>query len=144
MPAQKYPSSSPYVTSVGGVYNGNLGSEKLQVDSISTGGFSSLGANAAQPWQAAAVHNYLTNTTGERPHGAALNASRRACPDLAVYDAGYYITQGGSPSPIGGTSAAAPTLGGMVGSINDALLSAGKPPLGFLNPFLYVHCLATC
>jgi hypothetical protein len=93
VPAQKYPSSSPYVTSVGGVYNGNLGSEKLQVDSISTGGFSSLGANAAQPWQAAAVRNYLTNTTGERPHGAALNASRRACPDLSVYDAGYYITQ---------------------------------------------------
>jgi hypothetical protein len=25
----------------------------------------------------------------------------------------------------------------MVGSINDALLSAGKAPLGFLNPFLY-------
>ena len=53
------------------------------------------------------MHNYLTNTTGERPGKDALNASRRACPDLSVYDSGFYIIQDGSPSPIGGTSAAA-------------------------------------
>ena len=51
----RYPSSSPYVTSVGGVFNGNLGSEPLQVDTISTGGFSSLGANPSQPWQVHAL-----------------------------------------------------------------------------------------
>ena len=54
-----------------------------------------------------------------------------------MYDAGYYIVQDGSDTVIGGTSAAAPTLAGMVSLLNDALLAAGKPTLGFLNYFLY-------
>ena len=44
--------------------------------------------------------------------------------------------QDGQDTPIGGTSAAAPVLSGMVSLINDALLNAGKPPLGVLNYFL--------
>ena len=38
---------------------------------------------------------------------------------------------------ISGTSAAAPTFAGIVTLLNDASISAGKPPLGFLNPMLY-------
>jgi tripeptidyl-peptidase-1 len=106
----------------------------VQVDEITTGGFSSLDANPIQPWQQAAVAAYL-QTSGERP--SHLNASRRCCPDLSVYDAGYYIIQDGSETPIGGTSAAAPALAGMISLINDARLNAGRPPMGFLNPFLY-------
>lgn len=132
--AQKYGSSSPYVTSVGGVFNGELGDDVLQVDDISTGGFSSLNTNAIQPWQKDAVNAYL-GTKGARPSD--FNSSRRCCPDLSIYDAGYYIVQGGSDSPIGGTSAAAPTFAGMISLINDALISAKKPTLGFLNYFLY-------
>ena len=56
--AQKYGSSSPYVTSVGGVFNGELGDDILQVDDISTGGFSSLKENQIQPWQKAAVASW--------------------------------------------------------------------------------------
>ena len=37
----------------------------------------------------------------------------------------------------GGTSAASPTFAGIIGLLNDARLRAGKPPLGFLNPFFY-------
>lgn len=37
----------------------------------------------------------------------------------------------------GGTSAAAPVFAGIIGLLNDARLRAGKPALGFLNPFLY-------
>merc|ERR1712173_483252 len=62
---------------------------------------------------------------------------RRCCPDVAVYDAGYYIVQDGSDSVVGGTSTAAPVLAGMISLINDALLNVGKRPLGFLNYFLY-------
>jgi tripeptidyl-peptidase I len=36
-----------------------------------------------------------------------------------------------------GTSAAAPTFSGIVSLLNDARLRAGKPQLGFLNPFFY-------
>ena len=131
---QKFGSSSPYVTSVGGVYNGEIGNEPLQVDSISTGGFSTLAANPAQKWQKAAVEHYM-NTTGRRP--GHLDTTKRCCPDLSIYDTGYYILQDGQDTPIGGTSASAPVFSGMISLINDKLLSAGKPPLGFLNYWLY-------
>ena len=36
---QSYPASSPYVTAVGGVWNGDLGMSPLSVDPISSGGF---------------------------------------------------------------------------------------------------------
>lgn len=134
VPEQKYPSSSPYVTSVGGVFNGELGDDILQVDDISTGGFSSLNVNPVPAWQTKAIAAWEL-TKGARP--GKYNASHRCCPDLAIYDAGFYIIQDGSSTPIGGTSAAAPTLAGMIASLNDARLNAGKPTLGFLNPFLY-------
>ncbi len=37
----------------------------------------------------------------------------------------------------GGTSAAAPVVGGLIGLLNDARLKAGKPAMGFINPWLY-------
>lgn len=37
----------------------------------------------------------------------------------------------------GGTSAACPIFSAVVARLNDARLRAGKPALGFLNPFLY-------
>ena len=133
---QNFGASSPFVTAVGGVYNGNLGDSKLEVDSISSGGFSSMNGNPIGAYQTAAVATYL-KTTGDRP--AKFNSSRRCVPDLSIYDSGYYIIQDGSSTPIGGTSAAAPSFSGMVALLNDARLSAGKSPLGFLNPFLYAN-----
>lgn len=38
---------------------------------------------------------------------------------------------------IGGTSASTPTFSAIVTLLNDALISSGKSPLGFLNPMLY-------
>jgi tripeptidyl-peptidase-1 len=136
---QKYGSSSPYVTSVGGVFNGDLGLDVLQVDPISTGGFSSMSVNPKQPWQEDAIKSFLA-THGTRP--AVMATDNRCCPDVSVYDSGYYIIQGGGSTPIGGTSASAPVLSGMMSLINDQLLNAGKPPLGFLNYFLYQNELA--
>jgi tripeptidyl-peptidase-1 len=94
---QKYPSSSPYVTSTGGVFNGELGDDVLQVDDIATGGFSSLDVNLIQPWQIKAVAAW-EQTKGARP--GKYNASHRCCPDLAIYDAGFYIIQDGSSTPV--------------------------------------------
>jgi len=34
-------------------------------------------------------------------------------------------------------SASAPTISSIISLVNDALLAAGKPVLGFLNPWLY-------
>ena len=38
---------------------------------------------------------------------------------------------------VAGTSAATPTVAGMIALANDARLNAGKSVLGFLNPFIY-------
>lgn len=54
-----------------------------------------------------------------------------------LFPRSYQIVIGGSASFSGGTSAAAPLIAGMIGLLNDARLRAGKPVMGFLNPWLY-------
>lgn len=132
---QKYGSSSPFVTSVGGVYGGGpFGSGAVEVDPISTGGFSSMPENPIQDYQKDSVAAYL-KTKGERP--AKLESSHRCVPDLSIWDENYYTVENGGDQVVGGTSASAPVLAGMIGLINDHLLNKGLSPLGFLNPFLY-------
>eukprot|EP00933_Yihiella_yeosuensis_P037836 TRINITY_DN31836_c0_g1_i1.p1 TRINITY_DN31836_c0_g1~~TRINITY_DN31836_c0_g1_i1.p1 ORF type:complete len:513 (+),score=139.48 TRINITY_DN31836_c0_g1_i1:99-1637(+) len=134
---QKYGAASPYVLSVGGVFNGDLGDEKLEVDDISTGGFAASKLNKAGKWQAAAINHYLTKTSGDRPSN--IDATQRAVPDISAYDAGFKIVQNGGQTFLGGTSAAAPVVAGMLASINDALVAAGHSTLGFVNPFIYAN-----
>ncbi len=38
---------------------------------------------------------------------------------------------------MGGTSCSSPIFTSVIALLNDELAQAGKPPLGFLNPFLY-------
>jgi len=42
-------------------------------------------------------------------------------------------------NPVGGTSASTPVIASIIALINDELLAAGKPTLGFLNPWLYAN-----
>jgi tripeptidyl-peptidase I len=49
----------------------------------------------------------------------------------------FQIVRGGTVAGSGGTSAATPVFAGVVALLNDARLRAGKPSVGFLNPFLY-------
>jgi tripeptidyl-peptidase-1 len=136
-PVQKFGAASPWVTSAGGVWNGELGGEDhLSVDEISTGGFSSLFANELPEYQRQAVDSYL-KTSGTRP--ASFNSSRRCVPDVALFDNGVGIVNNGMDEYTGGTSAAAPALSGMLSLINDVLLQKGHSPLGFVNPLLYAN-----
>ena len=43
----------------------------------------------------------------------------------------------GKVESVGGTSASSPMFAGLVSLLNEARLQAGKPRMGFLNPFLY-------
>ena len=61
----------------------------------------------------------------------------RATPDVSALGEGYQVYTKQGVQSVGGTSASSPAFAGMVSLINDALLQAGKAPLGFLNPFLY-------
>ena len=56
-------------------------------------------------------------------------------PFLSIYTSIYPSIH---PSSLG-TSCSSPTFGGIIGLINDARLSQGKSPVGFLNPLIYEH-----
>lgn len=49
----------------------------------------------------------------------------------------YLTVINGTAQPNGGTSAASPVVAAIVALLNDARLRAGKPAMGFINPFLY-------
>lgn len=59
------------------------------------------------------------------------------CKPGVLTNCSHEVIYAGKKAGSGGTSAAAPTFAGIVGLLNDARLRAGKPTLGFLNPFLY-------
>ena len=43
----------------------------------------------------------------------------------------------GQTGLVGGTSASSPIVASVIALLNDELAGRGRPPLGFLNPFLY-------
>jgi subtilase family serine protease len=61
----------------------------------------------------------------------------QAIPDVAAEGDRFRIFIGGEAVSIGGTSASSPAFAGFVSLLNDARISSGKPPLGFLNPLIY-------
>jgi len=135
-----FPAGSPYVTAVGGtdfVEKSTFGEEKAWASG--GGGFSDTFATPS--WQAEAVKAYLSSGV-ELPDSSYYNAEGRGYPDLSAL-AGtqnpYYVTYGGGRSAggVGGTSAACPVVAAVFAQLNNLRIQAGKPPLGFLNPFIY-------
>lgn len=61
----------------------------------------------------------------------------RAYPDISCLGQIFPTIWNGSTAGLIGTSGATPICAAVLGLVNDALLSAGKPALGFLNPWLY-------
>lgn len=49
----------------------------------------------------------------------------------------FAIIWNGTRTRVGGTSASCPTTAGVFALVNDALITAHRPPMGFLNPWLY-------
>ena len=138
----QWPAASPYVTAVGAT--SGFGSS-ARVASFSSGGFSNRWARPS--YQRSAVETYLDKA---RPllepyvaHGRLpadlFNRSGRAFPDVSAAGEDFAIVDGGDVGYVSGTSCSAPTFAGIVALLNDARLAAGKPALGFLNPFLYKY-----
>ncbi|TID01666.1 Tripeptidyl-peptidase sed2 [Colletotrichum higginsianum] len=125
-----FPASCPFVTGVGGV----RGVTPERASDFSSGGFSDKFARPA--YQEQAVPAYLKNAIGGRFEGL-FNASGRGFPDVSAQSFNLTFVNEGQLSGFQGTSAAAPIWAGMVGSVNAALIQAGKPPMGFINPWLY-------
>jgi len=133
-----FPADSPWVTAVGGTTLGDAGKTPTGevADNISGGGFSDYWPMPA--YQSDAVQSYLTNAAGLLPDDSRYNRKGRAYPDVAAQSEFFTIVNEGVPFPgVSGTSCASPTFAGVVSLLNDLRLQAGKPSLGFLNPWLY-------
>ncbi|KAF9077784.1 peptidase S8/S53 domain-containing protein [Rhodocollybia butyracea] len=67
------------------------------------------------------------------------NRAGRGFPDVSAQGEKIQIIESGAVTTVAGTSASSPIFAAIVALLNDELLSAGKPPLGFLNPWIYAH-----
>jgi len=139
-----WPASSPWVTAVGATrfLNHTIGQPEMASDQFgSGGGFSALFNQSHAGWQAAAVAKYVASgpSLPKWPPSGSFPPSGRATPDLSLLGEGYQVYVSGQVEPVGGTSASSPAFAGYVSLINEARAKAGKPQLGFLNPFLYAN-----
>lgn len=138
-----WPASSPWVTAVGATrfVNQEVGQPEMASDLFgSGGGFSEL--FDAFKDQAAAVEHYLKIATGLPPAGS-FPPGGRATPDVSALGEGVWIIQNGNAyGGLAGTSVSAPTFAALVSLLNEARIQAGKPAMGYLNPFLYQNAEA--
>ncbi|EKM58673.1 uncharacterized protein PHACADRAFT_89753 [Phanerochaete carnosa HHB-10118-sp] len=129
-----FPSGCPFMTSVGATQlTSSSGGETAA--SFSSGGFSNYFGTPS--YQATAVSSYLSSL-GSTDNGK-FNTSGRAYPDVAAIGVNVEIVVNGQAETVDGTSCASPIFASTIALINDALIAAGKSPLGFLNPFLYAN-----
>ncbi|KAJ7473313.1 peptidase S8/S53 domain-containing protein [Mycena latifolia] len=122
------PSGCPFVTSVGGT----TGVPEVAA-SLSGGGFSNY--HTVPDYQAADVAAYISSI-GDQYSGL-YNASGRGYPDISGQAESVEIAWMGSFWLVDGTSCSTPIVASIIALVNDRLIAAGKPVLGFLNPFLY-------
>lgn len=131
----EFPSTCPYITSVGATVG--FSPEVVAFDAAngfaSGGGFSSYFARPS--YQDKVVPAYLASLKSE--YAAYFNASGRGYPDISAQGTRFVTIWNGTQALLDGTSAATPTAAAVIALVNDALIAAGRPPLGFLNPWLY-------
>ncbi|KAH0836443.1 peptidase S8/S53 domain-containing protein [Lanmaoa asiatica] len=125
----EFPAACPYVTSVGGT---NYIPETAVF--FSGGGFSNYFPRP--DYQEVTVSKYLQTLTPGTYEGL-YNPYGRGIPDVAAQAWNFLIVYQGQTGYVAGTSCSSPTFASFVSMLNDARLSAGKPALGFLNPWLY-------
>merc|ERR1712061_671049 len=86
--------------------------------------------------QFTAVGNYL-RTVKDLPPLDIFRRQGRATPDVAALGESFLFINDGSMLSVGGSSASAPVFAALISLLNEARLKAGKPAMGYLNPFLY-------
>jgi tripeptidyl-peptidase-1 len=128
----QFPSSCPYVTSVGATQN--FAPERAVGPSYyGGGGFSDVWP--MPKYQKKTVKAYVKSLNGK--YKGLYNPKGRAYPDLSAQGYAFLITLNGTVGRVSGTSASTPLTAAILGLINDKRLSEGKSRLGFINPALY-------
>ncbi|KAF8888934.1 peptidase S8/S53 domain-containing protein [Gymnopilus junonius] len=133
-----FPSSCPFVTSVGATQI-NPGAKVTDPESAcqqvisSGGGFSNY--FSMPRYQEPAVKNYLNKYKPAYP-ASIWNSTgiSRGYPDISANGANYAVAVGGRFYQVYGTSAASPVVGAILTMVNDIRITAGKGPIGFINP----------
>jgi subtilase family serine protease len=146
-----FPTSSPYVTSVGATqfYGGNSPPTAETPCSILTKALITSGGGFAwhqgrPSFQEAQVQAWIQSSVPKPPQ-AYFNINMRGYPDIVFNGHNYQIyygngTAGACPcleTPVDGTSASSPSLAGLISLINDQLLQQNLDPVGPLAPHLY-------
>lgn len=130
-----FPSSCPYITAVGATMQ--FSPEVVAFDprnGFATGaGFSNYFERPS--YQQTAVSGYVPQI--DPAFAPFYNVSGRAYPNMAGQGESYLTIWNGTIQLLDGTSASTPTSAAVIALVNDALIAAGRPPLGFLNPWLY-------
>lgn len=141
----EFPASCPWVTAVGGTTN--LQNETAATNSTippvnkisyvaSGGGFSNLFPRPK--YQHSTVPQYIADRVPASYYSiAGFNASGRGIPDVSAFSTNAPTVVNNITVPIGGTSASTPLWAAIVTMLNDYEACEGRPPLGFLNPWLY-------
>ena len=130
-----FPAACPYVTTVGATkdFNPEVVAYDPENGFASGGGFSNYFPRPS--YQDPAVPNYITSL-GDLYAGL-YNTSGRGYPDIAAQGYHFLTVWNGTIVVLDGTSASTPTSAAVISLVNDALIAAGKSPLGFLNPWIY-------
>ncbi|KAJ7866858.1 family S53 protease [Mycena olivaceomarginata] len=124
----------PYVTLVGATDPTFSTTEKGAP--YSSGGFSNYFLSN-HGVQADAVNAYITSIGTQ--YDGLYNKSGRAYPDISAAGNSCFIVEQGFTTEVSGTSCSSPIFASVIGLLNDELLNAGKPVLGYLNPWLYAN-----
>ncbi|CAJ2503639.1 Uu.00g110330.m01.CDS01 [Anthostomella pinea] len=146
-----FPSSCPYITSVGATQIPAGGSvadaeEAAQTSTYSGGGFSNV--FALPSYQADAVAAYFaSNSSNALSYSASQynnSQATRGYPDVSANGVNYVVSvdaaaNDGEFTLFYGASAASPTFGAIITLINAARLAVGKSTVGFINPFIYAN-----
>lgn len=124
-----FPASSPYVIGCGGTLLDVNGSS-ITDETVWNEGDSGTGGGVSDRFPKPAYQN-----DASVPTSISTQQPGRGVPDVAADadpNSGYRIVLNGLTGSIGGTSAVAPLLSGLIALVNE-----GRSPVGFIHPVLY-------
>lgn len=156
----EFPASCPYVTTVGATEQFAPEVAAWRPDGIGPDGedhgYFASGSGFSyyfeRPWyQDGVVDVYVENLKGLYAglYNTSINsifplvtqtykiADGRGYPDISAQGLYFAFVWNQTFSSISGTSASTPLAASIISLVNDDLIACGRPPLGFLNPWLY-------